>query len=91
MLVGVEALPRGGALRVAGGPAEGFTLLPDGPHAAWPPGLAAVVAGEAPVPTPRAVALPLLAATAKAGKVRLELLLGAVGQGPSPLMLTVAG
>lgn len=91
MLVGIEALPRGGALRVAGGPEHGFTLLPDGPHAAWPPGLAAVVAGEATVATPRGVALPLLAATAKAGKVKLDLLMGAVGQGPSPLMLTVAG
>ena len=91
MLVGVEALPRGGALRVAGGAAGGFTLLPDGPHAAWPPGLASLVAGAEPVPTPRAVALPLLAATAKAGKVRLDLLMGAVGHGPSPLMLTVLG
>jgi histidine phosphotransferase ChpT len=90
MLVGIEALPRGGALRVAGSQAAGFTLLPDGPHAAWPPGLAALVAGDAPVPTPRAVALPLLAATAAAGRVRLDLPFGPAGAGPAPLLLTAA-
>jgi len=87
MLVGVEALPRGGALRVGGG-AEGFSLVPDGPGALWPPGLASVVAGLPPVPTPRAVALPLLAATAAAGGVRLDLPMGP-GPGPAPLLLTL--
>lgn len=73
MLVGVEAMPRGGVLRLAGRPGARLSLLPDGPNAAWPPGLAAVVAGQPPVPTPRAVALPLLAATAAAAGVRLVL------------------
>lgn len=73
MLLGVEALPRGGVLQVAGSPARRLTLLPEGPNAAWPPGLAALIAGEAPELTPRALALPLLAATAAAAGVRLAL------------------
>ena len=88
MLVGVEALPRGGALLVAGGPRDGFVLLPEGPQATWPAGLAALVAGEEPALTPRGVALPLLAATAAAAGVRLAILMAPGGSGPAPLMLT---
>jgi histidine phosphotransferase ChpT len=73
MLVGMEALPRGGVLQVAGSPAHRLTLLPEGPNAAWPPGLAALIAGEAPALTPRALALPLLAATAAMAGARLVL------------------
>ncbi len=91
MLIGFEALPRGGTLSVASGPAEGFTLLPEGIQAAWPPGLAALVAGEPPAaPTARGIALPLLAATAAAARIRLDLLLGPLGAGPAPLLLTRA-
>lgn len=87
MLTGAEAMPRGGTLRVAGSPATGLTVWPDGPGAAWPPGLAALIAGEPPVVTPRGVALPLLAAAAAAGRVRLELLMP--GSGSGILMLTL--
>ena len=73
MLVGMEALPRGGVLQVAGNPARRLTLLPEGPNAAWPADLAALIAGEAPALTPRALALPLLAATAAMAGVRLVL------------------
>ena len=73
MLAGVEALPRGGVLQVAGSPTRRLTLLPEGPNAAWPTGLAALIAGQAPALTPRALALPLLAATAAAAGVRLVL------------------
>lgn len=86
MLVGVEAMPRGGTLRVAGHPAEGIGLRPEGPGAAWPAGLPALLAGEKPVLTPRGIALPLLTALAAAGRVRLDLLLGA--SGPGLLLLT---
>lgn len=87
MLAGVEALPRGGVLRVAGDPAESLSVWPDGPGAAWPAGLAALLAGEQPVLTPRGVALPLLVASAAAGRVRLDLLLSAGASGPAPLLL----
>jgi histidine phosphotransferase ChpT len=88
MLVGVEAMPRGGTLRVAGGVEEGVGVWPDGPGAAWPPGLPALLAGEEPTLTPRSIALPLLAATAAAGRVRLELLMP--GGGPNPGVLLLA-
>jgi histidine phosphotransferase ChpT len=89
MLVGVEAMPRGGTLHVSGHPAEGIGLSPEGPGAAWPPGLAALLAGEKPVLTPRGIALPLLAALAASGQVRLALAMGA--SGPGLLMLTPRG
>jgi histidine phosphotransferase ChpT len=88
MLIGVEALPRGGTLRVAGSLEEGFGVWPDGPGAAWPPGLPALLAGEQPALTPRSIALPLLAATAAAGRVRLDLLMP--GGGPNPGVLLLA-
>ena len=73
MLVGVEAMPRGGTLRVALSPGGGFAVLPDGPGASWPPGLADILARQQPALVPRAVALPLLAATAAAARMRLSL------------------
>ncbi len=89
MLVGVEAMPRGGTLRVAQAPGGGFAVLPDGPGASWPPGLTDLLAGQPPAPAPRAVALPLLAATAAAAGLRLSLLPAAQG-GPDALTLTAS-
>jgi histidine phosphotransferase ChpT len=89
MLVGVEAMPRGGTLHVAGHPREGIGLRPEGPNAAWPAGLPALLAGEKPVLTPRGIALPLLVALAAAGQVRVELALG--GTPPGLLLLTPRG
>jgi histidine phosphotransferase ChpT len=88
MLIGVEALPRGGTLRVAGSLEEGFGVWPDGPGAAWPAALPALLAGEQPTLTPRGIALPLLAATAATGRVRLELL--KPGGGPAAGVLLLA-
>lgn len=73
MLLGVEALPRGGVLRVAGSPGCRLTLSPEGPNAAWPPGVMELAAAQIPTPTARGIALPLLAATAAAAGVRLIL------------------
>ncbi len=87
MLVGVEAMPRGGVLRVGGDPRDSLSVWPDGAGAAWPAGLAALLAGEQPALTPRGVALPLLVATAAAGRVRLDLLAAAPKGGPGPLLL----
>ncbi len=91
MLVGVEALPRGGTLRVAGSLEDGFSLWPDGPSAAWPGGLPALVAGDVPVPTPRSIALPLLAAAAAAARMQLDLPLAGAGSTPAPLLLIRRG
>jgi histidine phosphotransferase ChpT len=90
MLIGIEALPRGGLLHVAGSAEGGFTILPEGPGASWPPGLPSVVAGRPPADlAPRGIALPLLGAVAEACRVRLDLAMG-LGGAPSPLMLTLA-
>jgi histidine phosphotransferase ChpT len=89
MLVGVEAMPRGGTLRVALSPSGGFAVLPDGPGASWPPGLTDLLAGQQPMPAPRAVALPLLAATAAAARMRLSLPPAAQG-GAGTLTLTAS-
>jgi histidine phosphotransferase ChpT len=73
MLVGIESLPRGGVLRVAGSPAAGLVVQPDGPGAAWPAGLHGMLAGGRPALSPRAIALPLLEATAAEAGMRLRL------------------
>jgi histidine phosphotransferase ChpT len=73
MLVGIESLPRGGVLRLAGSPAAGLVLQPDGPGAAWPAGLHGMLAGGRPALTPRTIALPLLEATAAEAGMRLRL------------------
>ncbi len=44
LLLGAEALPRGGALALSGSPAAGVTLGVEGAGAAWPPGLRGLVA-----------------------------------------------
>jgi histidine phosphotransferase ChpT len=87
MLVGVEAMPRGGVLRVGGDPRDSLSVWPDGAGAAWPVGLPALLAGEQPALTPRGIALPLLMASAQAARLRFELLMSAPKGGPGPLLL----
>jgi len=90
VLLGGEALPRGGVVRLVGDAHREMAVLPEGPRAAWPPALLRAVAG-APLPnepTGREV-LPLwLAATAAAGSVRLSLAMPP-GEGCAPLLLTI--
>ncbi|MBR0680548.1 hypothetical protein GXW74_08620 [Roseomonas eburnea] len=90
MLVGGEALPRGGMVRLAGDWTREVVVLPDGPRAAWPAALVRAVAGAPPAgePTGREV-LPLwLAAAARPAGVRLGLALPP-GEGAGPLVLTL--
>ncbi len=47
LLLGAEALPRGGTLHLSGTPADGVTLAVEGPRLAWPPALAGHVASPA--------------------------------------------
>ncbi|MGI3778428.1 MAG: histidine phosphotransferase family protein [Janthinobacterium lividum] len=47
LLLGAEALPRGGTLRLSGTPADGVTLAAEGPRLAWPPALATHAASPA--------------------------------------------
>lgn len=85
--VATDALPRGGAVRVAGSPEAGISIWPDGPAAAWPTPLIAGLTGEEVPPAPRAIAVPLMLAAAAAGRLRCDLLLG-MGPGAAPLLLT---
>lgn len=86
---GIDALPRGGAVRVGGTPEAGLSIWPEGPSAAWPVSLAAALAGDDVPLTARGVAVPLLIAVAQAAGVRLDLLLG-TAPGAAPLLLSVA-
>jgi histidine phosphotransferase ChpT len=83
---GIEALPRGGVLRLAGEAEGGVTLLPDGPGAAWPHGLPAALTGEVPAPEPRGVVVPLLLDAASRAGFGLSLL-PAPPEGAPPLLL----
>lgn len=83
----IEGLPRGGAVRVGGDLEGGISIWPDGPSAAWPPLLAAGLAGEAMQFTPRNVSIPLLVSVAANSGIRLELLHGRTGVA-APLLMT---
>ncbi|NKC30950.1 histidine phosphotransferase family protein [Falsiroseomonas selenitidurans] len=85
----VDALPRGGVIRLGGDVEGGLSVWPDGAGAAWPAGLTAGLAGESVPLTARDVAVPLLLAVAASAGVRLDMMMGGAG-GAAPLMLTLA-
>jgi len=85
MWVAVDALPRGGTVRVGGDLEGGFSVWPDGQAAAWPASLAAGIAGEAIIPNARSVAVPMLLALG--GGIRVAMLLGG-SAGAAPLLIT---
>ena len=85
----MDALPRGGVIRLGGDTEGGLSIWPDGPSAAWPAGLAAGLAGEAVPLNPRSVSVPLLLAVAASSGIRLDLMMGGSG-GAAPLLLTLA-
>jgi histidine phosphotransferase ChpT len=84
----VDALPRGGIVRVGGDVRDGLSIWPDGPGAAWQPGLVAGLAGDEVPINPRSVAVPLLLAVSANAGIKLDLLLGG-GGGASPLLFTL--
>ncbi len=90
LVLGGEALPRGGIVRLAGDPFRDMVVLPEGPRAAWPPPLLRVVAGGEPLgePAGRDVMSLWLQVVAAAAGVRLGLALPP-GAGAGPLMLTL--
>jgi len=85
LLVAAESLPRGGTILCAGDTGGEIALGILGDGAGWLPGLAAVVAGEAPPGPiePRRLAVPMLALVARRHRIALSLLLG----GGLPLLL----
>ncbi len=86
LLLGAEALPRGGTLRLSGTPAEGVTLAVDGPRLAWPPALADHAAAPASawtVASPRALQPALVVLLARSASLTLH-------PGPASLRISPA-
>lgn len=93
-LLGAEALPRGGVVRVAEDPHGWISFLPEGRDAAWSPTLAELLAGGAPEAAladgPRRVLAPWALAQAEAEGMELSFALG-MGQAIPPLRVGPAG
>ena len=93
-LLAGEALPRGGAVRIAVGKEGGFAILPERCDARWSPTLLLLVSGgaieEALREGPHQVLAPWVAALAAAEGRRLEFPLG-TGLGMPPLLISAAG
>ncbi len=81
LLVAAEALPRRGTIVCAGDPETQLVLQPVGEGAAWPRGLAGLIAGEDPLAAaeeagPRGIAAPLMIALARRDGVAVSMLMG---------------
>ncbi len=90
LLLGAEALPRGGAVSLSGQPGGDILVMVQGASAAWPAALWAALADPAAGAfEPRHVQPPLVAMLARAAGLRLSVLMPA-GSGSSaapPLLL----
>lgn len=90
MLLGGDALPRGGQVRLGGDPQREFAIWPDGLRAAWPASLVRALAGG-PLPEDpigRDVMVVWLCTVAAAGGMRLTLALPP-GETAGPLLLAL--
>ena len=89
-LLGAEALPRGGAVSLAGSAEAGLVVCLDGRDGAWPAGLLALLGGgpvdAALAEGPRRILAPLLLGLAAEAGWRVSLAQGAVAA-PPPLLL----
>lgn len=95
LLLAAESLPRGGTITLEGDPAGQIVLGIEGPGAAWPKGLGALLADPHsawPLPAPpQPIQAALLARFAAASGARLRLLLGRASEGAAPVLLDLAG
>ncbi|WP_198378374.1 histidine phosphotransferase family protein [Roseomonas rubea] len=91
MLLGGEALPRGGHVRLAGEPGREWAIWPEGPRAAWPAALLRAITGGAlpEDPSGRDVLVVWLAALAGAAGLRLALAVPP-NEGAGPLLLSAS-
>lgn len=90
-LLGAEALPRGGQVRMAGDARNGLTVVAEGRAAAWPPALLRALSGAEPAALleelgPRHLVAPMLVLLAGGVGWRVSLALGPPGLA-APLML----
>lgn len=81
LMVAAEALPRGGTIVCAGDPEAQLVLQPVGEGAAWPRGLAGLIAGDDPLAAaeeagPRGIAAPMMIALARRDGIAVSLLMG---------------
>ena len=93
LILGAEALPRGGVVAMSGQPDGDVLTTVQGPAAAWPPGLPLALADLAAVPLddPRTVQPPLVAMLARSAGLRLSLLMGPAAPGAAPPLLLTPG
>ncbi len=95
VLLGAEALPRGGVVSVGLVAGGGFAVVPQGRDSAWPAALLGLLAGgtveAALADGPRRVLSPWLWVLAQGGKegerVAVQLAHGASGEGAAPLLI----
>ncbi len=89
LLLGTEALPRGGVLTLASDEGDGILLTVTGKAAAWPAGLAQALVEPAGVAldNPRAVQPPVTVLLAQAAGRRLTMAGAVVDGEPPPLLL----
>ncbi len=92
LLLGGEALPRGGVVALSGQPGGDVMATVEGPIAAWPAAFAVcLVGGKLAFDDPRLVQAPLVVLLARAAGLRLSLLLAPGAPVPAPpLLLTAA-
>jgi histidine phosphotransferase ChpT len=94
LLLGAEALPRGGVVSLSGGREAGVVLAVAGPRAAWPEELAGLLSGAETVASalgqPRRVQAPFMALLARARGARLGFLPAPSDGQPAPLRLDFA-
>lgn len=90
ILLGAEALPRGGTVALAGDPAASLMVIPQGRNAAWPPALVALLGrgGAEAELSPRTVLAHWLQAAARRAGLAARLVLGPTG---AALMIARAG
>jgi hypothetical protein len=93
LLLAAESLPAGGRLALAGSPQGDVVAVIEGPHAAWPPGFATLLADEAAawaaLTVTKTVQGPLTALIARSSGLGLSLLMpaGPTQQAEPPALL----
>lgn len=96
LLLGVESLHGAGTVSLAGGPDGDVMVMIEGPRAAWPPGLAGMLANPA-VALKQALAEsehrhvqgPLTALVALRARIGVTMLLGATSEVAPPLLISL--
>jgi histidine phosphotransferase ChpT len=87
LLLGAEALPKGGTVALAGRPGSDVLATIAGARAAWPAELPAAMAAASPLDDPRTVQTPLVVLLARSAGLRLSVLMAPGGTDAAPPLL----